>query len=404
MSTHDQGSSEARGAGRTIALALQRKPPRLECELAAAVADELARLGAECHVVEDGDVRAMEATDLWLISDAASYVRYPWIFRRRSIRPRTMLWQMHPLPPLELPAEAERIGLEAAGVGNELRRRAERVLRGFAHWPSCRHWLSRRYWRRTDAMFGQSIRVMHAQPDWPWPPLDIGSVRGMMERDLCIRDGVGPRGWLDRVCVSTMGRAEYLRRGGIDAVFVPIGWHASFGGDPGEEGDPGDQEVRQRDLDVLFVGRVAPGGRRAHLLQQIERELAEAGFTLHRAESDCYGDDRAAMLSRARIVLNLNKYPWDAPWLRFVMAAGCGAAVISESLPPSDAEPWRAGTQYLASPPESLGSTLIDLLRDPARLAAIRRAAAAHVRGPLTMSAAVRTLLHVSAAARDRRG
>jgi hypothetical protein len=57
-----------------------------------------------------------------------------------------------------------------------------------------------------------------------------------------------------------------------------------------------------RDIDVLFIGSVNP--RRGEVLHEIKAH----GAAVHVA-FDCYGEERDALIARAKIVLNLHFYP-----------------------------------------------------------------------------------------------
>lgn len=80
-------------------------------------------------------------------------------------------------------------------------------------------------------------------------------------------------------------------------------------------------KLRAKDIDVLFIGSMSP--RRRTILDQIDSVITAQG---------CYGADLDALVSRARIVVNIHycdtPHPLEVVRLNYLMANGC--CVISE--------------------------------------------------------------------------
>jgi hypothetical protein len=216
-------------------------------------------------------------------------------------------------------------------------------------------------------------------------PLDWTQIRGTMENWLDLRQGLAD-GWIDHVAVSTRQRQEFLAARGITAPFIAVGSCEELGGDQG----------LPRDLQVLFLGRVRRGPRAAKLAR-IEHTLRAAGIALTQITADCYGPNRTRCLNRTRLMLHLHNHPWSPAWIRFVMAAQCGAVVVSE--PAADQEPFAAETHYAAAAACELPAAIVALLDDPVRYNRLRTAATALCRDSLTMLNSVQKLCSLTTCA-----
>ncbi len=77
----------------------------MESELASAVADALQAQGNSVRRVRDGDSAGFDADLLLLLVNVANFPAYRRMLPRATARrPRTILWQMDPLPPEQTPA------------------------------------------------------------------------------------------------------------------------------------------------------------------------------------------------------------------------------------------------------------------------------------------------------------
>jgi hypothetical protein len=187
-------------------------------------------------------------------------------------------------------------------------------------------------------------------------------------------------GWLDHVFVSTVGKQRFLASRGIDSTFAPVGHHPGFGED----------RNLPRDVDVLFLGRLKKDNRRKRL-EAILGEIEKRGARVMVVERGCHGEQRTALLNRTKIVLNLLKYPWDTPWMRWAMSSACGALVVSEPL--SDPTPLVPGVHYVEAPFDQLPATVERLLARPQDALAMARHCAHLFRTQLSLRNSLETVL-----------
>ncbi len=184
---------------------------------------------------------------------------------------------------------------------------------------------------------------------------------------LAIRDA-SRQALFDRVLVFTRRKADFLRARGIDAEYLPLGHHAVWGWTDADDPAP-------RDIDVLFLGMLH--GRRQTILETIQGQLAPHGLRVHTNydfnPSGAWGDERNALLRRARVFLSIYRYPGDGSGMRFSMGMGNGALVVSE--PVADPDPFVAGRDYVQAAVPALADALLAALADePARRAMCRAA------------------------------
>ncbi len=163
--------------------------------------------------------------------------------------------------------------------------------------------------------------------------------------------------WVDFVSVGTTGRQRFLASRNIDSVYAP----ASYNDRCGEE-----RRVA-RDIDVVFIGKLNKGFRRERL-NEVLSALEKRGVRVVVVEGGCWGEARTALLNRTKLVLHLHKYPFDTPWMRWAMAAACGAPVISEPL--DNREPFEPGVHYFEAPFDALPDTIEHLISDTEKLSA----------------------------------
>jgi hypothetical protein len=87
-------------AGRTVCLALDEPPRIIEREIGAMILDALAAVGCAPRLVTVGDPTIMDCDVFLLVGDAMSLEPHLPVLRQRGDRrPRTILWQIHPLLP-----------------------------------------------------------------------------------------------------------------------------------------------------------------------------------------------------------------------------------------------------------------------------------------------------------------
>jgi hypothetical protein len=195
----------------------------------------------------------------------------------------------------------------------------------------------------------------------------------------------------DMLVVSTPSRQAFLAERGIRAEMVPLGYYPSYGRDLG----------LARDIDVLFLGdpRVP---RRRRLLAR----LAKRGLRVERAGSwfsgEAWGERRTRLLNRARILLNLQRFPGELAGLRMILGMANKALVVSE--PIFMPGPYVEGTHWIASDLERMPEVIAACLADPQRRQVIVDAAFELVTQQLTLTRSAARIVDLAVAAKPGLG
>ncbi len=316
-------------------------------ELAAVLAAVVQELGGSASLVRDGDPSSLEADVVILLGKCSAFDASPRLLARRpSRRPATVLWHVEPLPPAVIPEGAERIAERLASCDlSRLPPPLPAVVRCvpghglIVH--SARRVLCARLLRRCnwDAVTGPALHARqwyHAVQHATW-------LKQRYSGD-----------WCDFVAASTPARCQVLGQMGIPNEYAPLGYHRLWG----------TNQRRDRDIDVVFLGRVKRTGRRP-LLRRIERQLAAAGVRLVVVEGGCTGEARTDLLNRSRISLDLAQNTWEMPVLRTLIGMACGALVVSNCT----VDPYPFCREHLVlSDSDSLARVILEVLRhEPAR-------------------------------------
>jgi hypothetical protein len=324
----------------------------MESELAEAVAGALLDQGCHVRRVRDGEPAGVEADVLLLLVNLANFPAYArMLSRRRSQRPRTIVWQMDPLPPVETPKDAERLGLGAAAWRDRLGTagipprspgiRPARMLAKLRQWT---------YKQVSRPGYVRAARSMRGSPGWRWHDVDWPQIRSCFQSWHWIHRGLA-EGWINQAISSTRQRQQFLASRGFDSDYLPVPAYSTLGR----------RLYLERDVDVLFLGGTRHG-RRRHLWGHLKSGLKSHGLRVSEITGDCYGEARTQVLNRTRVLVNLHNYPWNPAWIRFHIATLCGAAIASE--PIDDTEPYAAGRDYLAASAIDLPAAIIRLLRN----------------------------------------
>lgn len=305
------------------------------------LADALGGHEGGVTTVEDGDPAVLDAAFAILVGDCLRVDRTAELLRRpRARSPVTALWQLDSLPPPSVDQGVIEAGYRAMRrdrAGQLANGRLARIVRPLI--PRA----VRRGMRRT------SIR-------WSARPLDPareGATLGLSPREgphfammrLARLDWIEQAvraGWLDHVLVSAPERARVLSARGVEATFLPVGYHPWMGKDRGVE----------RDLEVVFLGQHLGSSERAKNLRSLQTELSSRRVSLS-LRSDVFGEERAALLNRAKISLNIHRTSdfWELSRIRLFLSMACGALVVSE--PADDTAPFIPGRHFVvASVPE----------------------------------------------------
>ena len=180
--------------------------------------------------------------------------------------------------------------------------------------------------------------IWHAEPlpppksaGLPQPLLNLREIGKMLLRDRRATDVytnyfrlrvLNEEGIPDLLLISTPGRQEFLAEHGLASTFVPLGYH------PAEDGcDLG----LERDIEVFFLGALNIPRRK-----KLFRILRRSGVRLVAKGSwhdpDLWGESRNRLLSRTKILLNLQRYPGELPGMRLIMGMANRSMVISEPI------------------------------------------------------------------------
>lgn len=297
-------------------------------------------------------------------------------------RPGTVLWHTEPLPPQIIPERAFTTALMLSLCDWGRLPRPLSALVRFAPGHNAvrdlaRFALSKRLKRLTGWDTVEAWRNVHSR-QW----------FHAVEHYVWLRQWHSHR-WCDLVATGTRSRCEVLERLGIHCEYAPVGYHPAWGRDL----------VVERDIDVLFLGRVKRTSRQS-LLHRIEAELRQRGVTLTVVDRDCYGMDRTQLVSRTRIALDLVKDPWDMPTQRLLISMACGALVISNW----GADPFPFGEEHLVrADPDSIAATISYYLRHESERRSVAETARRHVTRRLMWRTWVDSVLRRCLAQREGR-
>lgn len=239
--------------------------------------------------------------------------------RRRGAK--VLHWQLEPvLPAFDDPA-VQAIALNAARQ------------------PLAPHW-----WMATrDVLTQEILRARSRNENWATSSVSARAFGFALQQTRAVR--AFKQSVFDYVMTSVPSRADSLGAYGVKAGALPVCALPGYGRDLG---------TTERDLDVLFIGRV--NSRRKSLLPTLKAELEARGRSV-RIEDDCRGEERTRLLNRTRIVINIHKFPWDFPGMRLLMAGLCGALVVSETAP--DMRPFSPGVDFAPTSLDRMVDTVL---------------------------------------------
>ena len=323
-----EGASPTPSQAGFLGLAVGPAADRLNLEMVESARSAAAELGLDVRVVGPGEV--MDGADAILgIGTPRVFLGVFEAAAPRSSAQRRIIWVGEPLMPVAGPVDGP--------IAAVARSRALEHLR-------------------------YAVRPFRRVP-LPRPMARMRSVAiGEHERARNTRDLARLVELVDRVVVTSRDRAAVLAKHGIQADVVPFGYSPAVAGPltPAESGE--------RDLPILSLADLDPrvAWRRA-ILERMRQE--EPGVTL--AEG-IWGEDRNALLRRARIVLNVQRVPGNFVGIRMVLALAAGAVVVGE--PMTDPHPFVPGVHFVSAPLDRLMDEARALLADEPRR---RRMAAA---------------------------
>ncbi len=358
----------------TVRVAVLVRTALVTTDVAEMLTDALSRAGAtaSCTTTETGalDERADVAI---LVGGGVEFGPLTPTLSQFRTRPRVALWCLEPIPPpglgpktvrrgLQMAALDDRLSLPRAGIGGPLRRLLPARLR--SQIARARSRLGRGGPSLTGDDHQSGLRR-----------LDQVAFR----RLRWVTENVAA-GAIDEVMATNVSAVETLAERGVFARQIPVGYHPWMGHDEG----------RPRDLEVVFLGR--PIGERVDRLRDAGRRLQERGVDLTVPDPVWASAERAALLNRTKVLLNLRNNTWHAELLRFVLGMACGAAVVSETPLPSTA-PFIPGRHFHSATPEDLPELVTWLLTDEGERRRTTSAARDLITTSVTMDAVAKGLL-----------
>jgi hypothetical protein len=162
----------------------------------------------------------------------------------------------------------------------------------------------------------------------------------------------------DLIVASTPWRRTFLEEQGIEAAWVPIGYHEQMGHDLGLE----------RDIDVMFVG-AQDVPRRRRLIRRLRRAGLDVRTEGAWTPEGLWGERRTEVLNRTKLLLNLSRHPGELSGQRFLIGMANRCCVLSE--PAWDPRPFVPGVHYAEATVDELAAAAQALLADDARRQAI---------------------------------
>ena len=361
-----------------VALVQPGTPGTLFEEFGAAAAAGFVEAGADLRIMKDGDPAVADVDIAVLFGECIRLDRSARILRGLGPeRPVTVVWQSEPFPPLDayVTAAPETRERTVDRVLWWIQTKGANVLRPVVPLRA------RRDLKERIRRVGTRLGDIDGQPR----RLKLGVDR--FERVAWIEREMKQR-WLDHVLVTAPDRVDLLQTQGVEASFLPLGYHPVLG-------TPG---AAQRDLDVVFLG--SRKDDRRPVLDKLESELTERGVTLHVEEGPCYGADRIALLQRTKVSLNLLGVERELPRMRMLLSMGSGALVVSESV--TDPRPFVPGRHLVTAEPGELVDVITHYVRDDAARGAITSGATELLSSSETMKARAQTIMGLaSGAARE---
>lgn len=304
---------------------------------------------------------ALGETDLLVLAGAGAQFRG---FRKllagsKKHRPKVLLWLIEPLPPPSTIPVACRL------LDSPLSK-LEPALPARLGW--LRQWIS----AKRSAGFEEALVAAG------YPGVEP---RFLIRRLEWLRDQA-KSGWIDRVVVTTPAKVQALQAAGLAAHFVPIGYCEALGTD----------RVQARDIDVLFLGGFEGGhARRASTVDMTREGCRAVGLRFEQVSAACYGEERTLLVNRSKILLNLAKYPWDISIERFLIGAGCRAALLSEPL--GNTGPLVPGKHYAEAALTEIPLRAAQICGDAIGRQALTSAAWELIQGELSMRESIRRLV-----------
>ncbi len=269
-------------------------------------------LGCRATLVCDGDTEALQADILLLAGNCPHFAGFPALLSRyKNSRPKTLLWQLDPLPPPDMSKQAVQTGLKLAMCDSKILpqpwiNRIKTFVPGY-----------RRLQNTARAILSSHLKKkMSHQSRQQYRNLNTDDIYSMMNQFHWFKSQFSQT-WCDFVFASTTPRCRLLNSIGITARYVPVGYHRGWG----------ERLQTARDIDVLCIGTIRKA--RHNILKAIQKSPAAKTIKNLVVTQNCYGRQRTGLLNRTRIVLDIMRTPWEMPVIRLLMSMACGAMVVS---------------------------------------------------------------------------
>ena len=327
----------------------------------------LSDLGFPSTLAYDGDPAALKSDILLIVGDGNCSEEFAKLLRNRGPdRPLTVFWLINPLPPPQLSERGLQISLKLLNCDwRKLPPPWAKLIR--AGLPLHHEMQKAARW-----MLNRKIKKQALADNCPgYTEISTNQTYVLMSSLEWARKNVEQR-LIDYVFASTIPRTQTLKKIGIDAKFVPVGYHRSWG----------KKLSLERDIDVLFIGSFKSKRRRS-MLENLDKKLSAKGIKLQIVNKGCYGEQRTTLLNRAKIVLDLPKHTWEMPGMRFLMSISCGAMVVSEYV--EDTTPYKPGVHFVRAKYPELSDAICHYIEHEDQRQAIADSAYKFVTQELTM-------------------
>lgn len=259
---------------------------------------------------------------------------------------------------------------------------------------------ARRQLSRMQPELRPRVVVWHWEPLPPpsgaagtWPLLGVRELAKIVLRDKRANDvytnymrlrSVVRGGLVDALAVSTPSRVEFLAERGIQAEYIPLGWTPDHGSDLG----------LTRDIDVLFLGELRQS-RRRRSVKWLRRRGVQATAVGDWSSPQYFGRSRTRIINRARIFLNLQRFPGEFSGLRLILGMSNKSLVVSEPMyRPGDFIP---GKHFVSASLNEMPEVIRFYLENEDRRRTIVEEAYRFVTRSLTLEASVARVLRLCA-------
>jgi Glycosyl transferases group 1 len=320
----------------------------LTVSLTAAVRAAAEDSGYRTRVVDGPD--AAGQVDVLLAVGLPQY--YETILARKGPGTRAISWFGEPLPAVASPG---------APVPPAARRLVGRGLR-LAHRP---------------------LRPLRAVP----LPRPLAAARAAAyierERQANLQAAGRSSGLVDLVVTTSHDRQAVLEQHGVAARVVPFGYHERFAGPLVGSGS-------DRDIDLISIGSGLDWASRRARGTDATLEALRTGVRVAKP-ARAWGEERHALLSRTRIMLDIHRVPGNFVGLRLLLALAAGVALVTEPL--DDPRPFVPGLHYVEAPLAELPGAIEGLIADEAARRRIVDAGQAFITSDLTMARSLAAVL-----------